>query len=85
MIGKMIKGIKSFTAWLWCYVVKPHVTRRYELYEYGTCNKLRARRNRMTGAVQFVLWKAGEQGHDSDFWINFDRSWFKRFTKENGA
>lgn len=42
-----------------------------ELYEYGTCKNRIARRNLSTGDVQFVLWKAGEQGHKVDFWISF--------------
>ena len=61
------------------------VMRRYDLYEYGVCNRLRARRNRITGDVQFVLWKAGQQGHKKDLWINFDKSWYEQFRKENGA
>ena len=85
MIGKIIEGIKGISKRLWCDVVKPRVVRRYGLYEYGVCNRLRARRNRITGEVQFVLWKAGEQGHKDDWWINFDRSWYGQFRKENGA
>lgn len=38
------------------------------LYEYGQCHERRARRNRLTGDVEFVLWKAGEQGHTEDYW-----------------
>lgn len=38
-------------------------------YEYGTLgNGLRARRHRRSGLVEFVLWKAGEQGHEEDYW-----------------
>lgn len=49
------------------------------IYEYGTCNELYARRNKLTGVVQFILWKAGEQGHKKDYWINFDSSWYNQF------
>lgn len=30
-----------------------------------------ARRHRVTGEVQFVLWNAGEQGHKEDYWHRF--------------
>ncbi len=56
------------------------------LWEYGTCNKQYARRNKLNGVVQFRYWKAGERGNDpltpsyqSDFWIDFDRSWWIDF------
>ena len=40
------------------------------LYHFGTLgNGLPARRNRMTGVVCFVLWKAGQHGHTKDFWF----------------
>lgn len=48
-------------------------------WEYGTCKDRRARRNRRTGAVQFVLWDAGEQGHRNDYWHNFDSYWWDLF------
>lgn len=50
-----------------------------ELYEYGICKNRPARRNTMTGDVQFILWKAGEQGHKVDFWINFGHGWSDDF------
>lgn len=49
------------------------------LYEYGTCAGTKARRNRLTGKVQFVLWKAGEQGHTEDYWIRFGEGWETQF------
>lgn len=49
------------------------------VWEYGTCNNQRARRHKLKGNVQFVLWKAGKQGHNKDFWINFDWSWWIDF------
>ncbi len=38
-------------------------------WEPGTCKGSRARRHRTTGAVEVVLWKAGERAQASDFWI----------------
>lgn len=49
------------------------------LYEYGFVGDTPARRNRKTGEVQFVLWKAGEQGHKEDFWHKFGNGWEKQF------
>lgn len=50
------------------------------LYEYGTFRKgERARRNTTTGEVQFILWKAGEDGHDTDMWHAADSSWWGTF------
>lgn len=50
-------------------------------FEYGTAGKGRgrARRNLKTGIVEFVLWKAGEQGHKTDYWHPLDKSWFPTF------
>jgi hypothetical protein len=49
------------------------------VWEYGTCGEGVARRHRIKGNVQFVIWRAGEQGHDKDCWINFDSSWWSLF------
>lgn len=49
-------------------------------WEYGACRGLKARRNRHTGEVQFVLWKAGERGHVEDYWHNFNSYWWPVFT-----
>jgi hypothetical protein len=49
------------------------------VWQYGTCNNRVARRHRIYKNVQFILWKAGEQGHIEDYWHNFDRSWWSQF------
>lgn len=49
------------------------------LWEYGYCNNRKARRNRKTSEVQFILWKAGEQGHKEDYWHPFNSSWWPNF------
>jgi len=51
-------------------------------YEYGTCKDFVARRHRRSGEVQFVLWKAGEQGHKEDYWHRFDNSWWPGFVAD---
>lgn len=39
----------------------------------------RARLNMRTGRVEFVLWKAGEQGHKQDFWYEMGYGWELQF------
>jgi hypothetical protein len=46
---------------------------------YGTCCGRPARKHVIDGNVQFVLWKAGEQGFKEDHWVNFDSSWWGLF------
>lgn len=53
----------------------------FSVWEYGTCSSRNARRHKILKNVQFVLWKAGEQGHKRDFWHNFDTSWYELFKK----
>lgn len=53
-----------------------------EMYEYGTCKGGYARRDKINGSVQFIIWKAGEQGHIKDCWVNFDKTWWAGFLPE---
>ncbi len=46
---------------------------------YGTCRDRNARKHRKNGNVQFVLWKAGEQGHTEDCWHDFHPHWWNLF------
>jgi hypothetical protein len=48
-------------------------------WEYGTCRDMPARRHCRTGEVQFVMWKAGEQGHAKDYWHQFHPYWWDGF------
>jgi hypothetical protein len=49
-------------------------------YEYGKVSSgTHARRNIKTGIVEFVLWKAGEQGHSTDCWCRFGDGWAEGF------
>lgn len=57
-------------------------------WEYGTCTTdgygpQRARRHRLNGEVQFVAWKAGEQGHAQDYWCAYHAYWWPNFKKGN--
>ena len=38
------------------------------LYEYGKMGIVTARRNRITGKLEILLWKAGQQGHKTNYW-----------------
>jgi len=61
-------------------------------WEYGTCTtdfaRSKARRHRLTGEVQFVLWRRGQrQGehlYTADYWHAYDRSWWKNFRPDQG-
>lgn len=55
------------------------IFRKPDMWVYGTCNGRPARKHRINGNVQFVLWRAGEQGHEEDYWHNFDPSWWHGF------
>lgn len=56
---------------------------RVDVWEYGICHNLIARRHKKKGNVQMILWKAGQQGHKEDYWHNFDRSWWNQFIPNN--
>ena len=49
------------------------------LWEHGTVNGQAARRHKITGGCQFVLRKAGEQGHTEDYWHRFGDGHEKHF------
>ena len=51
------------------------------VWEYGTCHNRQARKHKLKGNVQFVLWEKGKQGHKKDYWHNFDSSWWVQFKK----
>lgn len=52
------------------------------VYPDGT-HRCRARRVVKTGQVEFVLWKAGEQGHDTDYWHVMGFGWESWFRPES--
>ena len=56
---------------------------KIEFWTYGTCNNMPARKHKIKGNVQFILWKTGEQGHKEDYWINFDSSHYSNFKPNN--
>ena len=53
----------------------------FSVWDYGTCHYREARKHKLKGNVQFVLWKKGEHGHKNNFWHNFDHSWWVQFVK----
>lgn len=54
-----------------------------EPYDYGICfvndQWVHARRLRYSGRVQFILWKAGENGHDHNYWHDIHQSHWRYF------
>lgn len=55
-------------------------------YVYGWVHRIAddtrrdgVRLNTKTGRVEFVLWKAGEQGHDTDYWHEMGIGWEQFF------
>ena len=70
--------INRFTEWL-------KKRRHSNQYTYGHIINLdgsvrhKARLDNKTGMAQWVLWKAGEQGHTEDFWHNMGYGWELQF------
>jgi hypothetical protein len=56
-----------------------HIFKNLSPYEYGNLKNTIARRHRRNGNVQFVLFKAGEQGYKEDFWIDYHSDWWPYF------
>lgn len=55
--------------------------RKKPAYLHGTAgpDERPARKNIKTGVVEFVIWRAGEQGHSADFWTPFHEYWWPTF------
>lgn len=54
--------------------------RRKPEYVYGTAGAhQRPARKHKSGRVEFVMWEAGEQGHNQDYWIAFHEHWWPTF------
>lgn len=58
--------------------------RRKPEYIYGTAgNNHRPARKHKSGRVEFVMWKAGEHGHQHDYWFPYHPNWWPTF-KQGG-
>ncbi len=53
--------------------------KKKDVWIYGKCNNLPARKHIIKGNVQMKLFKAGEHGHKEDYWHDFDSSWWLKF------
>lgn len=51
------------------------------VWEYGTCSGRIARKHKITGHVQFILWRKGEQGYEEDYWHDMHDTWWTKFNK----
>jgi hypothetical protein len=54
--------------------------KKRSVWIYGYCHGGVARRHRIYGNVQFVLWPAGTQGHIVDYWHDMNSYWWPQFT-----
>ena len=73
-----------------CVIVRRLEIAKYRFHwEHGTCKDRPARRHRMSGEVQFVIWLKGHVLHGryggenytytEDYWVAFDSSWWPLF------
>ena len=55
----------------------------YSIWEYGTAGNTarHSRRHKIKGNVQFILWEAGEQDYQDDYWHDFDPYWWNTFRR----
>lgn len=53
------------------------------IWQYGTCNGLKARKHPLFRNVQMLLWEKGEKGHKKNYWIDFHEYWNKNFKANN--
>lgn len=61
------------------------INERFNLWKYGKIagkSIWTARRHKIFRNVQFILWKAGQQGHKKDYWTNYDKYWWEFFRVE---
>jgi hypothetical protein len=60
-------------------------------WEYGHIRSTPARRHKLNGNVQFILWHKGDQknvdgiGHTEDKWIDFEKSWWNMFVPNQSS
>ena len=54
----------------------------YGHYRCGDGTLKRARKHKMYGNVQFLLWKKGQHHHKRDYWVDLDQTWWFSFKKE---
>lgn len=72
---------------LWSWGISM-INDRPETYIYGTClhsetnSRFRARKTK-SGDIEFVMWKAGEQGHTEDYWLKIDDRFKKTFIRND--
>lgn len=58
--------------------------RRAPEYTHGTAGSdKRPARKHASGRVEFVMWKAGEEGHATDYWIAFHEYWWPTFEPDD--
>lgn len=77
MLGSAVLGMLALHLW------NESPTLRASNYVYGRCNGRLARRHKLSGEVEFILWKKGDRQGDhvytDNFWCRFDPSWWDQF------
>jgi hypothetical protein len=53
----------------------------FSVFEHGKWENLKAKRNKITGKVYFVLWEKGYNGRKDDYWVVLDKLWWNEFKK----
>ncbi len=93
---KILKAVKWMNRWFsWITFFNPRKSEKDSIYvhahkgikieqiwEFGMCKDMKARRHRKDKNVQFIIWNKGEQGHLVDCWIDFDKYWWSDFTPD---
>lgn len=52
------------------------------VWEYGMCSGKIARKHKITGKVQYLLWRRERNDqYDRDYWCDMSDSWWHRFNK----
>lgn len=85
--------MRTLLKWLASYKRKVARRRHNAMYEYGwvycidkelgIASRSRARRKRGTNKVYRVLWRAGEQGHLTNWWEPYGDGWIAQFRPDS--
>ena len=73
----MFKTLLNYLTNHWIFTEQNKYTYGYIVKEDGS--KFKARKVNKTKKIEFVLWKAGEHGHDKDFWCSMGSGWENYF------
>jgi hypothetical protein len=81
VLKRILKFFKAKPLWQYGTCIITHYE-EFNNHETAVSRPVPARKHRIRGNVQFVLWKAGEQGHAEDYWHDFNSYWWPTFKPE---